>query len=43
MHRENNKEQGVLRGRKLEEAEWCGCSKQKKKEGVVAYSREEKA
>jgi len=43
MHRENNKGQGVLRGRKLEEAEWCGCSKQKKKEGVVACSREEKA
>jgi len=43
MHRENNRGQGVLRGRKLEEAKWCGCSKQKKKEGVAACSREGKA
>ena len=32
MHRENNRGQGVLRGRKLEEAEWCGCPKQRRKE-----------
>jgi len=43
MHRENNREQGVLRGRKLEEAKWCGCSKQKKREEVAARPREEKA
>ena len=40
MHRENNREQGVLRERKLEEAKWCRCSKQKKREGVVVRSRE---
>jgi len=43
MHRENNRGQGVLRGRKLEEVEWCGCSKQKREEGVAACSREGKA
>ena len=42
IHRENNRRQGVLRGRKLEEAEWCGCSKQKKKKGVTACSKERK-
>jgi len=42
MHRENNRGQEVLRRRKLEEAKWCGCSKQKKKEGVAACSREGK-
>jgi len=42
IHRENNRGQGVLKGRKLEKAEWCRCSKQKKREGVVACSREEK-
>jgi len=42
MHKENNRGQGVLRGRKLEEAEWCRCSKQKKKEEVVVCPREEK-
>jgi len=43
MHRENNREQEVLRGRKLEEVKWCGCSKQKKKEEVAVRPREEKA
>jgi len=43
MHRENNRGQGVLKGRKLEEAEWCRCSKQKKREEVVVCPREEKA
>jgi len=42
MHRENNRGQEVLRRRKLEEAEWYGCSKQKKKKGVAACSREGK-
>jgi len=42
VHRENNRGQEVLRRRKLEEAEWCRCSKQKKKEGVAARSREGK-
>ena len=42
MHRENNRGQGVLKERKLEEAEWCGCSKQKKREEVVVCPREEK-
>jgi len=40
MHRENNRGQGVLRGRKLEEAEWCGCPKQRrKKEEVVCPTK----
>jgi len=43
MHRENNREQEVLRGRKLEEVKWCECSKQKKKEEVAVRPREEKA
>ena len=42
MHRENNRGQGVLRGRKLEEAKWCGCSKQKRREGIAARSKERK-
>jgi len=42
MHRENNRGQEVLRRRKLEEAKWYGCSKQKKKKGVAACSREGK-
>jgi len=42
MHREDNRGQGVLRGRKLEEAEWYGCSKQKKKEKVAVHPRKEK-
>jgi len=42
MHRENNRGQGVLRGRKLEKAKWCRCLKQKKREGVAACSREGK-
>jgi len=37
MHREDNKGQGVLRERKLEEAKWCGCPKQKRKEEEVAH------
>ena len=43
VHRENNRGQEVLRRRKLEEAEWCRCSKQKKREEVAARPREEKA
>jgi len=40
MYWENNREQGVLRERKLEEAEWCGCPRQRRKEGnVVTYTR----
>jgi len=35
MHKEDNRGQGVLRGRKLEEAKWCGCPKQKRKEEEV--------
>jgi len=42
MYREDNRGQGVLRGRKLEEAGWCGCSRQKKK-GEVVYPMERKA
>jgi len=41
MHRKNNRGQGVLRGRKLEEVKWYGCSKQKKREEVAACPREE--
>ena len=36
MHRENNRGQGVLRGRKLEEAEWYGYPKQRRKEEEAA-------
>ena len=43
MHREDNRGQGVLRGRKLEEAGWCGCSRQKKKGGEAAHPMEKKA
>ena len=43
MHKEDNRGQRVLRGRKLEEAGWCGCSRQKKKGGEVAYPMERKA
>jgi len=43
MHRENNRGQGVLKGRKLEEAKWCECLKQKKREKVVVCPRKEKA
>jgi len=32
IYSEDNKGQGVLKGRKLEEAEWCGCPKQRRKE-----------
>jgi len=32
---ENNRGQGVLRGRRIEEAEWCGCPRQRRKEGNV--------
>ena len=42
MYREDNREQGVLRGRRLQEVEWCRCSKQKKEKGVVVHSRERK-
>ena len=43
MHRENNREQGVPRGRKLEEAKWCGCPKQKRKEEEVVRPTKGKA
>jgi len=43
MHRENNKEQGVLRGRKLEKAEWYGCPKQRRKKEEVVCPTKEKA
>ena len=32
IYSEDNKGQGVLKGRKLEEAEWYGCPKQRRKE-----------
>ena len=43
IHREDNRGQGVLRGRRLEKVEQYGCSKQKKEEGVAVCSREGKA
>jgi len=43
MHRENNRGQRVLRERKLEEAKWCGCPKQRRKEEEVAHPTKEKA
>jgi len=43
MHRENNRGQGVLRERKLEKAEWCGCPKQRRKEEEVVRPTKEKA
>jgi len=36
MHRENNRGQGVLRERKLEEAKWYGYPKQRRKEEEAA-------
>jgi len=42
IHREDNRGQGVLRERKLEEAEQCRCSRQKKKGGEVAHPMEKK-
>ena len=43
MHRENNRGQGVLRGRKLEEAEWCRCPKQRRKKEEAAHPTKGKA
>jgi len=43
MHRENNRGQGVLRGRKLEEAKWCRYPKQRRKEEEVACPTKGKA
>ena len=43
MHRENNRGQRVLRERKLEEAKWCGCPKQRRKEEEVVHPTKEKA
>jgi len=43
MHRENNRGQGVLKGRKLEEAKWYGYPKQRRKEKEVAYYTKGKA
>ena len=43
MHRENNRGQGVLRERKLEKAEWCGCPKQRRKEEEVVRPTKGKA
>jgi len=43
MHKEGNRGQGVLRGKRLEEVEWCGCSRQKRKEGEMAHPTEGKA
>ena len=34
----NNREQGDFRGRRLEEAEWCGCPRQRRKEDNAVYS-----
>ena len=36
IYREDNIEQRVLKERKLEEAEWCECQKQKRKEEEAA-------
>jgi len=35
MYWEDNREQEVLRGRRLEEAKWCKCPRQKRKEDNV--------
>jgi len=43
MYKEGNRGQGVLRGKKLEEAKWCGCSKQRRKGGEVVHPTEGKA
>jgi len=37
MYWEDNRGQEVLRGRRLEEAKWCGYSRQRRKEGNVVY------
>jgi len=43
MYKKGNRKQGVLRGKKLEQAEWYGCSKQRRKRRGAAYPREGKA
>ena len=43
IYREDNIGQGVLKERKLEKAEQCGCSKQKRKEEEAAHSTKGKA
>jgi len=37
MYWEDNRGQGVLRERRLEEAKWCGCPRQRRKEGNVVH------
>jgi len=39
---EDNRGQGVLRGRRLEEAKWCRCPRQRRKKGNVVYLVQEK-
>ena len=39
---EDNRGQGVLRRRRLEEAKWCRCPRQRRKEGNVVYLVQEK-
>jgi len=42
MYKEGNRGQGVLRGKKLEQAKWCRYSKQGRKGGRAARPREGK-
>jgi len=43
MHRKNNRGQRVLRERKLEEAKWYRCPKQRRKEEEAAHPTKGKA
>ena len=42
VYREDNRGQEVLKGKKLEEAEWCGYPKQRRKEKEVVLPTKEK-
>ena len=42
IYREDNRGQGVFKGRKLEEAEWCRCPKQRRKEEEAVCPTKEK-
>jgi len=42
MYWENNRGQGVLRERRLEEAKWYGCPRQRRKESNIVLPTQRK-
>jgi len=42
MYQKDNREQGVLRERRLEKAEWCRYPRQRRKESNVVCPTQEK-